>query len=84
MIMISVHYCKIMISPGAFSIFFFLILIFWAVREVKVQKIAQHEKQQLHPIRVISKEWYGCFFQFSEILIFLGCYGGKMAKNGPK
>ena len=51
-----VHYCE-MISPGIFFVFF-LIKIFWAVREVKGQKIAQNEKEQLHPLRVISKEQY--------------------------
>ena len=46
------------ISPGIFFIFFFLILVFWAVREVKGQKIAQNEKWQLHPLHVISNEQY--------------------------
>ena len=46
-------------SPGVFFVvfFFFLILIFWAVREVKEQKIAQNEKSQLHPLHAISKEY---------------------------
>ena len=43
-----------MTSLGAF--FHFLeILIFWAV---KGQKIAQNEKQKLHPSRPISQEQY--------------------------
>ena len=32
------------------------ILIFWAVRRVKGQKVAQNEKQQLHLSRAISQE----------------------------
>ena len=46
-----------MISPGA--IFHFLeILIFWGVRGVKGQKIAQNEKLQLHPSHAIYQEQY--------------------------
>ena len=36
--------CKMMIYPGI-SFFFFLILIFWAVRGVKGQKMAQMKKK---------------------------------------
>ena len=35
-----------------------IIFIFWAVRGVKGQKIAQNEKQQLHPPRATSREHY--------------------------
>ena len=35
--------CKMMISPGFFSLF--LIFIFWAVRGLKGQKTAQNEKK---------------------------------------
>ena len=45
------------ISRGFFQ-FFFLILIFWAVRGVKRQKIAQDENEQLHLSRTISQEQY--------------------------
>ena len=38
---------------------FFEIFIFWAVKEVKGQKIAQNEKQQLQPSCIISQEQYG-------------------------
>ena len=46
--------CKVMISPGVFF-HFFEILIFWAVRRGKGQKIAQNE---LHPSRTTSQEQY--------------------------
>ena len=48
--------CKMMISQVDFFIFF-LILIFWAARGVKEQKIAQNEKQ-LHLSQAISQEQY--------------------------
>ena len=48
--------CKMMISPGFFS--FFLIFIFWAVRGLKGQKIAQNEKKKLHMSHAISQEQY--------------------------
>ena len=41
------HLGKMMISPGFFFSFFWNFL-FWAVRGVKGQKIAQNKKQQLH------------------------------------
>ena len=44
--------CKMAISPSAF----FFILIFWFVRGVKSQKLAQNEKQNLRPSRVLSQE----------------------------
>ena len=47
-----------MISPGAFFFNFFGMFIFWAVRGVKGQKIAQNEKEQLHLSRPISQEQY--------------------------
>ena len=37
---------------------YFEVFIFWAVTGVKGQKIAQNEKQQLHPSRDISQEQY--------------------------
>ena len=46
-----------MISPGV-SFHFLKILIFWAVRGVRGQKIAQNEKQQLHLSLAISQEQY--------------------------
>ena len=47
---------------------FFKIFIFWAVRGVKGQKIAQNEKQQLNPLHVSLRHsitydhdfWYTC------------------------
>ena len=84
-----------MISPGIFFIFF-EIFIFWAVRGVKGQKIAQNEKRKLHLSCAISQEqysiwsWfsYSCikwwylqaFFHFFEILIFLVFRGLKGQK----
>ena len=44
-----------MISPGIFF-HFFEIFIFHAVMGVKGQKIAQNEKEQLHPSCVVSQE----------------------------
>ena len=44
------HFCKI--------------LIFQAFRRVNGQKIAQNEKQQLHPLRAISKEQYSISLWF--------------------
>ena len=49
--------CKAMISPGIF-LQFFKILTYWAVRGAKRQKIAQNEKQKLHPSCTISQEQY--------------------------
>ena len=49
--------CKMMISPG-FCFHFFEILIFWAVRGVKGQKVVQNEKQQLQTSHAISQEQY--------------------------
>ena len=39
----TVHMCKMMISLGGFFNFY-KILIFWAIRGVKAQEIAQNEK----------------------------------------
>ena len=44
------------ISRLFFLFFFVEIFIFWTVTGVKGQKIAQNEKQQLHPSRAISQE----------------------------
>ena len=46
-----------MISRGTFF-HFFKILIFWAYRGVKRQKMAQNEKLQLHLSRAIFQEQY--------------------------
>ena len=46
-----------MISPR-FFFRFFEIFIFRAVRGVKGQKIAQNEKEQLHPSHAISQKQY--------------------------
>ena len=44
-IIFGTHMCKMMISPGVFIyLFIFLIFIFWAVRGVIGQNIAQNEK----------------------------------------
>ena len=45
-----------MISPGFFS--FFEILSFWALREVKVQKMAQDDKKNLAVAVDISRTIY--------------------------
>ena len=37
---------------------------FWAVREVKVQKVSQNEKWQLHPLCAISQEQYSIWSSF--------------------
>ena len=44
--------CKMMISPWIFF-HFYEILIFWVVRGVKGQKVAQNKKLQLHLSRAI-------------------------------
>ena len=43
LILVCGNICKMMISPGAFF-HFFKILIFWAFRGVKGQKVSQNEK----------------------------------------
>ena len=48
--------CKMMISPK--KVYFFLVLIFWAVRGLKEQKIAQNEKNQLDLSRAKAQEQY--------------------------
>ena len=47
MIIFVVHKCKMIISPGVFFFYFFKILIFWVVRRVKGQKMAQNNKKAL-------------------------------------
>ena len=76
----------------------FKILIFWVVREVKGQKMVQITKKSvcqlhisgtIHYMIVIYGNWCkmiispGIFFIFQNF-DFLGCKGGKGAKNGPK
>ena len=75
---------------------FFKILIFWAVRGVKWQEIAQNEKQQLHlyvmhhhQIIIFCTHMYNdnisrLFFHFFQNFYFSGCQRGKRAKNSPK
>ena len=58
-----VHICKMMISSGVFF-HFYLILIFWAVKEVKEKKLAQNEKQQLHLLHAICQEQYSIWSWF--------------------
>ena len=86
------------ISPGFFHSF--EIYIFWAVRGVKGQKIAQNEKYQLHLSCTISRSsiaydhefWYTCvkwwylelFFNFFYIFIFLAVGGVKGQKIAQK
>ena len=51
-----VHKWKMIISPGIFF-YFFKILIFWVVRRVKRQMMAQNDKK-LRPLDFISQEPY--------------------------
>ena len=44
--------------------FFFEIFIIQAVMEVKLQKIAQNDKKQLHPSRAISQDLYFHFWGY--------------------
>ena len=66
MIMILVHLCKIVISPGVFSFFLFQILIFWAVREVKGKRVKNSPKWkwQLNILNAISNEPYSIWSWF--------------------
>ena len=57
-----VHLWKMIISPGVFF-FFFKILIFWVVRGVKRQKMAQNEKKLCLSCS-ISQESYTIWFSF--------------------
>ena len=56
--------CWYLLSFYFFAFHFLKILIFWAVREVKGQKIAQNEKQQLHLSSAISQEQYSIWSWF--------------------
>ena len=84
------HLCKMIISPGSFSIFF-KILIFWVARGVKGQKAVRNDKK-FCPLDSISQEPYmirlsfmvhmckiiislGMFFIFSKFWFF-GLLGG--------
>ena len=77
---------------------FFKILNFWVVMGIKEQKTVQNDKQ-FCPSRFISQEPYIIWlsfmvhlhkmispglFSFYQNFEFLGCSGGKRAKNGPK
>ena len=66
-----VHFCKMMVSPGDFFIFFEMFII-WAVRGrrggLKGQGITQNGKQQLHPSRAISQAQYSLW---SWVLVHL-------------
>ena len=73
--------------------YFFKILIFWVVRELKGQKIIQNDKK-FCPLRSVSEEPYiiwlsfmfvksSCIFFFFWKLIFLVQRGVKGQKNGP-
>ena len=91
-----VHIFKMMISPGNF--FIFLVFIFWTVRRMKEEKMAQNENNYVtcHIITciiaydhnfwyTIVKGWYlQLFFSFFKNFDFLGCLGDKRAKNSPK
>ena len=59
--------CKMMISPK--KVYFFLVLIFWAVRGLKEQKIAQNEKNQLDLSRAKSQEQY-CIWSWFLVNVF--------------
>ena len=47
-----------------FFFFFFWIFFFWVFWGLKGQKIAQNEKQQLHPPRATSREHYSLWSWF--------------------
>ena len=59
-----VHKFKVTISPRAFSIFFFKILIFRVVRGVKGQKMAQNDKKLCQLCLFISGPIY--YMNFSD------------------
>ena len=67
----TVHCCKMIVSPGVFFIFFLEFWFFWAVREVKGQKIAQNQKIT---ITSVKRHIWGTVYHM--IMIF-----GTLVKN---
>ena len=88
-----VHLCKMMISPGVFSIFF-LILIFLVVRREKEQNWFNMTKKSVCHTSYLRNHtydgylWHNCikwwyiweFLTFFQNFGFLGCWGDKKVK----
>ena len=62
-----VHMCQMIIAPGTFS-YFFKILIFQAIREVKFQKTVQNDKSSVrHPPYLRNHISYDCHLWYSFV-----------------
>ena len=86
-----VHFFKVMISPGGFYIFLFLISIFWAVREIKGEKRPKIKNNYICHASYIKNSiaydhdfWYTCVKWWYLQVIFHFFKRDKRAKNSPK